>query len=266
MPKIQTKRKRVLGNMQSYNPMGTYKRRSMLRGRVLNQGNNINNLTSNYSSQNFKSTEKKSFDWGYLTQTFALPVFDDIVGSDPLLSADATGGLSVINAVNQGTTMYQRIGNKIQIKSIRFRGSFSASGSVTNINEIRVALVYDRNPNGAYPLISDIFNDTGNIDGAITNANTTLRSSINMNNKERFLILRDECRACTKNQDSGTQVFDWYIKRKLETSFKASSNPGAIGDITCGAIYLIAGAYAYTDGNVELIPMDIQTRIRYEDL
>jgi len=163
-------------------------------------------------------------------------------------------GITELNDIQQGAGVYERIGVKILMRSIRIRAFFSAAASPV-MTTFRVACVYDRQPNGAAPAIADIFTDT-RVAGATT---TDIISGINITNKNRFTVLRDQM----FNFDVAIREsldLDWFIPCRLQTEFKASG--GSIADISTGSILFIVAALSATS----LPNMSVcRSRIRYED-
>jgi len=127
-------------------------------------------------------------------------------------------------------------------------------GSGPTYGLARVCLIHDKQPNGAFPSFSDIFTD--NISTA-----PDFNSGLNMSNKDRFVVLRN----MVFPLDTGGKrsvAFKEHVKCKIETMYKA--NAGNIGDITSGAIYLVA--FANATAAAQFIQMtEIQSRIRYFD-
>ena len=139
-------------------------------------------------------------------------------------------GLTELNCIPQGATSYNRIGTKVVIKSIKFSTTFSMLGSAPTTGIVRWMIVYDRQPNGSFPPISAILSE---------NISTVpgLYTGVNMANRSRFLVLRDQ----TINFDVHLlqiKAVSTYIRTNLETQF--SSTTSTIGDITTGALYFIA--------------------------
>lgn len=172
-------------------------------------------------------------------------------GAEP---AVAFTGITELNCVQQGATSYNRIGTKILMKSVRLSMNISIAGSAPTSNVARVMLIYDRQPNGAFPAFSAILSD--NISGA-----PGFNSGINMANRARFVILRDKFLTFDQNGDQ-IQTVQLYVKTKLEAQF--SSNAGNIGDLNTGALLLVAFATASSSGNF-LQCSAITSRIRYFD-
>lgn len=161
-----------------------------------------------------------------------------------------TGTFVLLNGTTEGASFYNRIGRKIAGKSVRIQGQIIGSGNVTLVQSeyIRVMVIYDRQTNGAFPTVADVLTNY-DYTGATT---TTSFSYLNMNNIERFVVLRDTHFHIPDNDFAGTQTsgmgsiidyknncnYDEYIKLgKLETHYKNST--GLVGDITTGGIYLL---------------------------
>lgn len=164
-------------------------------------------------------------------------------------------GMVLLNPVSTGTKFTERIGTKINIKSISLQGSFKQLTDATNVAYARYLIIYDRQPNGAFPAIGDILqtNDT----------NLAFNSGINMVNKSRFKIIRDK--RITVDSGSGLQfAVKEYCKGNWETEYGTSTN--LIGDVRTGAILFVAfQASAGTGGGAALIPTEFQSRVRYWD-
>jgi len=182
---------------------------------------------------------------------YGLLAVANVVGHDP---ATAFTGLAELNAVSQGATSYNRIGSKILIKSIDVRFQLYLAGSAPANVACRYMIVYDHQPNGAFPTIANILSD--NIGGA-----TNFLSQINMANRSRFVVLRDRMIAFQAGSD-GTRICKEFIKTKLETQYSATT--GAIGDITSGALYLLAFASTSAAANFVMLA-DCHSRIRFFD-
>lgn len=163
-------------------------------------------------------------------------------------------GITELNDVLQGAGVYERVGVKILMRSVRIRATLTANASPA-MAIVRMAVIYDRQPNGAAPAIADIFTDT-RVAGATT---TDICSGVNISNKNRFTILRDQM----WNLDSATSlshVVDWFIPCRLQTEFKASA--GTIADISTGSLLLVtAGLNVTSFANM----FQCRSRIRYED-
>nr|QXP07727.1 MAG: putative capsid protein [Arizlama virus] len=189
------------------------------------------------------SQEVKSFD--VQVAGGALTALNACAGAEP---AAAWAGITEVNCIRQDATVAGRIGNKVVIKSIHCK--FNVNTIAGNLGAVRVMLVYDKQPNGAFPAIADVILDQ-------PAAVTQFFSSLNIANKSRFQVIRDSF----MNLDSGQGLIkscNWYSKGRWETEFGA--NAGTIGDFRTGAIYLIA---AFTSAASSMA--SVCCRVRYYD-
>lgn len=198
----------------------------------------------------------------------------DVLGTNVTVSTTAT--FTLVNGVQEGSSFYNRIGRRIAMKSLHLVGSFAFNQGMSTGGEYdRVMLIYDRQPNGAAPTIADVLTDYNNA-GATS---TTSLSALNMNNSDRFMVLRD-IRLATFENDAASPpnalneaFIDYttnrvnvneFVKLKgLETHYRATTNPAVIGDIATGALWVV------TFGSIPVAtaPLDFnfQTRLRYWD-
>lgn len=160
-----------------------------------------------------------------------------------------TNTFTVLNVPEVGAAFYNRIGNEIEMKSLHLVGTInSPPEAATNSEAVycRAMVLYDKQPNGAYPSYSDViasYSNTGAVDsGAFDH--------LNPNNMDRFKILAD-IRVSIPNNDGGVATFpadaaiidytknevniNRFIKLNgMSTKYKASA--GTIGDVTSGAL------------------------------
>lgn len=191
-------------------------------------------------------------------------------------TCNATASLVVLNPVTIGSSMWNRVGRKISLKSIRIRGQFLQTGhnDMQSGQYARLTLIYDKQPNGALPSISDVFQDQ--VNSASDSHATYPNSGVNLNNRDRFEVIADEQWYLSGgNQSTSTagvmtataKSMEINLFRKLkgrETHFKADSSPGVIGDLATGSLVLITqGDIASGD---EPWQMNLACRLRYSDL
>lgn len=197
----------------------------------------------------------------------------DLAGATYTLNS--TVSITPINLIRAGSSFFNRIGRKVELKSLHLKGFVQPVRTIAAQDYVRIMIVYDAQTNGALPAISDIIQDT---DQAGTN-NTTSTSSANLNNRDRFRILCDY-RIVTPSQtvtagqvttpgwiDPVTVFTDVerYMKLKgLHTVFKADSSPAVIGDIATGALYLVT--YGGNASGAEGFNLYASLRLRYQDL
>lgn len=196
--------------------------------------------------------EVKFFDVDIASTVAGLPIVSTPPsGAEP---AAAFVGITELNCVQQGPTSYNRIGTKIQIRSIQFSCFFQVAGDNATHNTVRYMIVHDQQPNSAFPVISDVL--SSNISTA-----PTLFSGVNMANRSRFTVLRDRYVDLDKDCHNQVSVKE-FIRCNIETQYRTTA--GAIGDITTGAIYLIAFV-ADKSPQQYLQMQSAHSRIRYYD-
>jgi len=216
----------------------------------------------------------------YQTQTEKKVLFSGT--SDPVfgpLALAVNGNLISINLIQVGSSMFNRIGRKIEMRSVRLTARLSTLNvtRATITPDIgRVMIIYDRQTNGAFPAVQDILQDTdqaGNntIDGGL--------SGLNMDNRERFVTIMDKKITIPQatntagvltnifpNDNTLPVVMDEFRKlRGLTTHFKADSQPAVIGDISTGGLYILTTAQVQV-GGTELFQLDWNCRLKYVDV
>lgn len=183
----------------------------------------------------------------------------------------AATNVTLMNGVQTGAAFYNRVGSRIEMKSIHLRGYiYNAATSITT--NLRLIVVYDRQPTGALPTIADLLQSRDQ-----TGATTTVGDSeINLDNRDRFLIVRDKqyyappvtntAGVLSNGPSFPSTDQEWdvneFIKLKgLGTHFKSSSNPTAIADISTGALYCF---FVATQSD-SCWATNIMWRLRFED-
>lgn len=155
----------------------------------------------------------------------------------------------------QGATVYNRVGNKVNVKSIRIRCTLCA-GASANPCTVRTLVVYDRQANGAAPAIATILAD------ANTGA-TTAVSDINIANRNRFYVIRDQIHALDMAL-CFTKNIDLYAKGNWPMEFSASA--GNIGDITTGSfLFIVYTVNVFGAGPTYPNISNLHCRARYLD-
>jgi len=188
----------------------------------------------------------------------------------------STAVFTPINLIRTGSTFTNRIGRKIEMKSIRINGFLDVIRASLDKDYVRVMIVYDRQPTGALPAISDLLQDS---DQATANTTNSV-SAPNVNNVDRFHVLRDyritppvvsaftSAGSYTIQNDIDPLCpafkFDCYMKLKgLSTQYKADSSPSVIGDIATGTLYLVT--YGLIASGSEAFQLVANVRLRFED-
>lgn len=175
-----------------------------------------------------------------------------------------------------GSAAYQRIGQRVQLKSLRIRGNIEGVTAYTGVDTGRILVVYDRQPNGAKALWTDVI-------ASVTNAGATASTEVdglNMANRERFQILADEQLYLNGFQSTAGVIstpsfftsteknppmlnFDRFIKLKnLEVHFNNGA-AGTVADIQTGAVLMFFAAGANSDAKWVF---EYGSRTRYQDI
>lgn len=198
----------------------------------------------------------------------------DIASASYLFRNVATASnIILLNGVQTGSGFFNRVGSRIEMKSIHIRGQIV--NAVTAISGgIRMLLIYDRQPNGALPVISDILQSRDQAGTAATSG----VSEINLDQRDRFMILRDT-KLYTPSVTNTAGVLtngpqfpgvdsmfdiDQFIKLKgLTTHYSGTANPVTIANINTGGLY--AAFLTSTGGNDSCWQFTGGYRLRYND-
>lgn len=214
----------------------------------------------------------------------AMQSFQELKGVDTdtdantiIATTSTNGDIMTLNLIQPGSASYNRIGRKIKLKSVRMWGVLTfnigeaaLSADVKGLN-VRMAVVWDKQPSGALPTFADIFGHTLQ-DGT---EQSLIFDKLRYDNTDRFQVLRD----CVKTANPGlynggagsgnlqqmVMYYDEFIDLKnKETVFSGQSAPATIADISSGALYLVVRASDNTSG-VGQVELDGEARLRYTD-
>lgn len=178
---------------------------------------------------------------------------------------NTTGVFTLLHNPALGSDYTNRIGRKTLVKSIYIRGRVLLEGSSplgassSNSQQARMIIFWDLQPNGLAPAVTDLLNTA---DPA---------SQLNLNNRDRFRIVKDKVYVFDAFFYSGTYAA-WnraihpvkcYKKLNSEVIFNGT-NGGTIADINTGALYMFwigsVAAGAAVDTNAI-----VSTRVRFDD-
>lgn len=128
----------------------------------------------------------------------------------------------LLNGLAQGIGSSERIGRRALFKSVQYR--FIVAPADNGVSQNRILIVYDKQPNGALPGITDVL------------AVNAFYSPMNLSNSDRFVVISDEvtdsCQSSAMNMSH-----KMYKKCALETVFSATS--GGVAAIASGSIFVI---------------------------
>lgn len=139
-----------------------------------------------------------------------------------LSNVSTTPTVTLLNGLISGSTATTRVGRKVAFRTFELKG-YTQANAAALANVVRYAIVLDKQPNGALPAFTDIYDTVTPI---------ALR---NISNKERFQVLWDsklvnivggfvtgDFTECTQH------VHEHFLKHLVNTQY----NAGVVGDIT----------------------------------
>jgi len=176
-----------------------------------------------------------------MSETHYVDVVSGVTTPTPISS---TATFVCLNGTLEGSGAYNRIGRRINLRSLYLNGRFGPEASITAARAaptyIRAMVVYDLATNGSTPTLANLLQSETNA-GASSN---TVFSGNNMSNRGRFQILMDErfvmptiTSAVVPLSDQNMLVQRYIQLRDKVTEYKAST--GADTDITIGGLYLV---------------------------
>lgn len=197
-----------------------------------------------------RATELKCVDQ-HEVELRALVTIANVVGADNSLIT----GMTLVNGVAEGATVYQHTGNKVHMHSLALECELTQPQTDVSSSTVRLMLIYDRQSNGAYPAITTLLLNDG-LFGA-----TEFNSAININYRDRFLVLRDEQLVLDPAQ-ALSRHYETYMKRSLE--HVCITGDAAIASVGTGAIYFLA-FYVQGVGTTAPKVSNLHARYRFFD-
>lgn len=182
------------------------------------------------------------------------------------------GGIIALNLIAPGSSYFNRIGRKIEMKSLNVNGVITLNAT-TVAGVVRFLIVYDRQANGALPAVQDVIQTTDYLGTNTLN----VQSNINLNNRDRFTILRDmrvfipsatvTAGVVTNPGDTDPVAPTYFMKmfvplKAMVVQYKSDSATPVIGDIATGSLLFLTIGNT-TTGTVQISP---EFRLRYTDV
>lgn len=137
---------------------------------------------------------------------------------------------TLINGIAQGATETTRVGRKVTMKSILINWTYVPLAALSGTANPRLTVIYDKQPSGVYPLITDIFHVNNHL------------SPMLLANSDRFSVLHNEILQNPNVNIAATTVAQMtgvmYIKCNLEAIFSGAG--GLIANINSGALYFLS--------------------------
>lgn len=196
----------------------------------------------------------------------------------PLTLATATNAnIVLINIVQEGVAEYQRASRNIEMASVHINGLIEPNATAqTGSDFVQWAIIYDRQPSNAaaLPIYSTLFVDNGPTGTAASNS----FASFNLDNKDRFVILRNK-RICLPSSTAvaGTNpsqilsvnpmaicINEFVNLKGLVARYASTSNPITVTNVSTGALYLVTqGRYA---SGAQGWSLQASLRLKYKDI
>ena len=170
-----------------------------------------------------------------------------------------------VNHVVQGVDENERIGRKVTIRSVHFRGTINnnlATATNTIKNSVRIIVYWDKQANGASAAVADILEDVTALNG--------YNSFRNLANSGRFRILYDVRKAlimpAVAQTAAGTfstyiSQWTWAFNKEVMIPVEFSGTTGAIGEIRSSNI----GVLAISADSDSVPQVNYTCRIRFSD-
>lgn len=181
------------------------------------------------------SPERKNYD---VLTTMTLPPSSKFTISSLLCApAASTGGSG-------------RIGRKVRMVSHQFRYNF-LKPSDDGPSQVRIVIVYDRQPDGLTPTPTQVFNDDAFV------------SPLSLPNAERFEIIMDEVsesRQSTALNISGSRY------RKMNHDVLWSGTNGDVSALKTGGLWCFAAMNDTFQVNTNTAPLEVFFRTRFIDV
>lgn len=162
-----------------------------------------------------------------------------------------------LNFVATGSDFTNRIGRKITMTSIQCRGMICPTDTTTISSQPRMLIVYDTQPNGALPTITEVLQAS------------TSSSMLNLNNRDRFRVLYDKQVVVGGVSNTTDQSFaltpschniKMYKKLNLPVIFDGTG--ATIADIQTGSVVAL---FISTSGVSDGASFTGSFRIRFTD-
>jgi len=196
------------------------------------------------------------------------------------LRPSSAGTIACLNLLQVGSNRWQRNGNKVQLMSIDIKLTWQLATelgpSIVPDGLIRMIFFYDAFPNGmGFPTIQNVLLDQDQLGTNLTD----VFSGINLNLSNRFQVIRDiwiDTPTATIDASGNVTSSGFPDQKSFVLTHRAysqkirnhvavygtNSTPGAVGDISQGALFVICIADKDLSGFWEISG---KTRVRYLD-
>lgn len=170
-------------------------------------------------------------------------------------SLATNGTITLLNGLQKGTGISNRIGRSIKIKSIdlKFR-IFKNTANAISSETLRCMLVLDTEPKATQLNLSELLHNVNIVAQAL--------SPRNLDNRKRLVILKNWVIPMgLVGSSAPTNVFRKHYKETNYHTIYDASDAGNITDITSGALYFVS----MTNQPVNPATIVMYNRLRYLD-
>lgn len=240
----------------------------------------VNPAIKKFTKRAGMGEEVKTLDLNF-TGAYNATYTQDVQPQQILNLNTGTGSVQMLNLIQQGAGIAQRIGHKVSLQSLRIRMNIVANG-VFNAQPTngRIMILYDHNPDGSYVASNSILGNSIQSNSITTGLYS---DNLNPNYFERMVVLMDKFISLppytngslsTSDTTGCTEIcsfhIDEFIKLKdLESIYgntsngAATANPMTIAYIQTGAIYILT----YGDTAAASAPWCLtgNCRLRFKD-
>ncbi len=172
------------------------------------------------------------------------------------ITLSPAGTVTLLNGLQKGTGISNRIGRSIKVKSVdlKFR-VFKDSTNTSPAEIVRCMLVLDTEPKATQLTLAEVLHNVTSVQQAL--------SPRNLDNRKRIVILKNWVFPLgLVGTSAPTNVFRKHYKESNYHTIYDASDVGDITDITSGALYFISMSNEAATGPANLVMFN---RIRYLD-
>lgn len=183
-----------------------------------------------------------------------------------------TAAFTLLNAIRLGNNDYNRIGKDVKMQSMMLKGGVQFDNSAGNptFDRLRYMVIYDRQTNGAAPVIGDIITSVS----AAGVTSTTVWDQHNNDKADRFKILLDRAFTIPQEAQTGATVAGQRVVGVVPFSFqhflplgglntKYFGDAADVSEITAGSLYFVTyGVNAAAAANYII---NCSIRVKYTD-
>lgn len=174
---------------------------------------------------------KKSLTWQAKTSKPEHKLIDTAVAG---YVCDTTGTVTLMNGVAQGTDYTNRVGRKFVNLTVQLEGSIQPLDVTTGPTKCRVMVIYDKQPNGALPAITDVLSAS------------TSNAFMNLNNRDRFIVIANinetiggVSNVATQSYAQSPNVVNVSLYKAIKMETINDGTGATVGDIQSGSIFLL---------------------------